>query len=80
MKEGIHPKYEKTTVHCICGNSFETRSASSDLEVQICEKCHPFYTGKQRSIQKAGRIERFNKKYGTSQLEEGDVQEAESDS
>lgn len=70
MKKGIHPKYEKVTVTCVCGNSFETRSTSSDLEVQICEKCHPFYTGKQRTVKKAGRIERFNKKYGKKSEED----------
>ena len=72
MKEGIHPKYEKVTVRCVCGNSFETRSTASELEVQICEKCHPFYTGKQRTVQKAGRIERFHKKYGHLDSEESE--------
>ena len=67
MKDKIHPKYEKVTVHCVCGNTFESKSTSAKLEVQICEKCHPFYTGKQRSIQKAGRVERFNKKYNVEE-------------
>lgn len=67
MKAKIHPKYEKVTVTCACGHSFETRSTSKELKVQICEKCHPFYTGKQRTRQKAGRIERFNKKYKISE-------------
>jgi large subunit ribosomal protein L31 len=66
MKENIHPKYQKVTVKCACGHIFETRSTSDKLEVQICEKCHPFYTGKQRTVQKAGRIERFNKKYNVA--------------
>lgn len=72
MKAKIHPKYEKVTVKCACGNTFETKSTAKKLEVQICEKCHPFYTGKQRTVQKAGRIERFNKKYKISEKNEQD--------
>ncbi len=65
MKEGIHPKYEVTTVRCDCGNSFETRStiAGGEIHTEICSACHPFYTGKQKLIDTAGRIERFRKKY-----------------
>jgi large subunit ribosomal protein L31 len=63
MKKGIHPKYEKVTVTCACGNTFETRSTSDIVKVEICSNCHPFYTGKQRTMAKAGRVERFNKKY-----------------
>ena len=63
MKKGIHPKYEKVTVTCACGNTFETKSTSDTLKVEICSNCHPFYTGKQRTMAKAGRVERFNKKY-----------------
>ena len=64
MKKGIHPKYEKVTVTCICGNTFETMSTSKNIKkVDICSNCHPFYTGKQRSIAKEGRIEKFNQKY-----------------
>jgi len=63
MKKGIHPKYNKVTVKCACGNEFETRSTSKTLNVEICSNCHPFYAGKQRAISKAGRIEKFNKKY-----------------
>jgi large subunit ribosomal protein L31 len=70
MKEKIHPKYETVTVRCICGHEFETKSTSDKLEVQICEKCHPFYTGKQRAVKKAGRIEKFNKKYNVAEAEE----------
>ncbi len=70
MKENTHPKYEKVTVKCVCGNTFETRSTADNLDVQICEKCHPFYTGKQRTVQKAGRIERFNKKYSVEEQED----------
>lgn len=64
MKEGIHPKYENATVKCACGNVIETRSTRGDMEVEICSACHPFYTGKQKLVDTAGRVERFNKKYG----------------
>src|SRR5512142_2749726 len=64
MKEGIHPKYEVVTVQCACGNSFQTRSTRKDMQVDICSQCHPFYTGKQRLVDTAGRIDRFRKKYG----------------
>lgn len=63
MKEGLHPKYEVTTVTCACGNTFETRSTRSDIRVEICSNCHPFFTGKQKLIDTAGRIEKFQKKY-----------------
>ena len=64
MKAGIHPEYQLATVHCSCGNTFVTRSTSSELHVEICSNCHPFYTGKQKFVDAAGRIERFQKKYG----------------
>ncbi len=64
MKQGIHPKYEKVAVTCVCGNTFETKSTSKNVEkVEICSNCHPFYTGKQSTIAKEGRIEKFNQKY-----------------
>ncbi|MDD2332123.1 MAG: 50S ribosomal protein L31 [Candidatus Cloacimonetes bacterium] len=63
MKQGIHPKYEKMTVRCACGNTFETKSTKGDMQVEICNACHPFYTGKQKIIDTAGRVEKFNKKY-----------------
>ena len=64
MKKGVHPKYDKATVTCACGNSFETRSTVGDIKVEICSACHPFFTGKQKLLDTAGRIEKFNKKYG----------------
>lgn len=64
MKSGIHPKYDEVTVTCACGNSFQTRSTAGDLKVEICSACHPFFTGKQKLLDTAGRIEKFNKKYG----------------
>lgn len=63
MKEKIHPKYQKCTVTCACGNTFETRSILSEINVEICSECHPFYTGKKKLLDSGGRIEKFNKKY-----------------
>jgi large subunit ribosomal protein L31 len=63
MKKDIHPKYEKVTVRCGCGNTFETRSTAAEIHAEICSACHPFYTGKQKFVDTAGRIERFQKKY-----------------
>lgn len=67
MKKGIHPKYEKTTITCVCGNVIETRSTKKDIKVEICSRCHPFMTGKQKIVDTAGRVERFRKKYGQKQ-------------
>ena len=64
MKESIHPKYEPSTITCACGNVIETRSTVKSIQVEICSACHPFFTGKQKLIDTAGRIERFNRKYG----------------
>ena len=64
MKPGIHPKYEEIEVRCACGNTFTTRSTKSELHLEICNQCHPFFTGKQKLMDTAGRIDRFNKKYG----------------
>ena len=63
MKEKIHPKYEMTKISCACGNIIETRSTVKDQKVEICSACHPFFTGKQKLVDTAGRIERFRKKY-----------------
>jgi len=65
MKEGIHPKYVETKVTCGCGNSFVTRSTKPELKVDICSACHPFYTGKLKYVDTAGRIERFQTKFGS---------------
>jgi large subunit ribosomal protein L31 len=67
MKPGIHPKYEMTTVHCACGNRFETRSTQKDIHVEICSVCHPFYTGRQKLVDTAGRVERFRQKWGSDE-------------
>jgi len=63
MKEGIHPKYDEATVSCACGHVFQTRSTRKEIKVDICSACHPFFTGKQKLVDTAGRIEKFNKKY-----------------
>lgn len=63
MREGIHPKYEEISVKCLCGNNFQTRSTKSEISTEICSQCHPFYTGKQKLIDTAGRVERFRKRY-----------------
>jgi len=63
MKDKIHPKYEKIQVVCACGNTFETRSTKKELKVEICSACHPFYTGKQKLLDTAGRVDKFKKKY-----------------
>lgn len=65
MRENIHPKYEVTTVACACGETFETGSTKKNIRVEICSKCHPFYTGnKARVLDTAGRVEKFNKRFG----------------
>jgi large subunit ribosomal protein L31 len=63
MKTGIHPKYEATNIKCACGNAIDVGSTKKDISVEICSQCHPFFTGKQKLVDTAGRIERFRKKY-----------------
>lgn len=63
MKEGIHPKYEETTITCACGEVINTRSTKKDIKVEICSKCHPFFTGKQKLVDTGGRVDRFNKRF-----------------
>ncbi|AIN94678.1 50S ribosomal protein L31 [Treponema putidum] len=63
MKKDIHPKYEETTITCACGNVINTRSTAKDIKVEICSQCHPFFTGKQKLVDTAGRIDRFKKRY-----------------
>ena len=67
MKQGIHPEYVVATVHCSCGNTFTTRSTRSELRVEICSNCHPFYTGKQKLVDAGGRVERFQRRYAKQQ-------------
>jgi large subunit ribosomal protein L31 len=70
VKEGIHPKYNEVEVRCACGNTFRTRSTKPELHLEICSACHPFFTGRQKLIDTEGRVERFNKKYGTQTSEQ----------
>lgn len=72
MKPGIHPEYVDITVTCACGETFQTRSTKKgDLHVEICSACHPFFTGKQKLVDTAGRVDRFNKRYGKKPAAEG---------
>ena len=64
MKEGIHPEYKETTVKCACGAEYKTRSTKENIRVDICSKCHPFFTGKQRLVDAGGRVDRFNRRFG----------------
>ncbi|WP_418791142.1 50S ribosomal protein L31 [Phosphitispora sp. TUW77] len=64
MKKDIHPKYEATVVTCACGETFESGSTKKQLKVEICSKCHPFFTGKQKFVDTSGRVDKFKKKYG----------------
>ena len=70
MKEGIHPEYHKVQVSCACGNTFETRSTKPDIRLELCSACHPFFTGKQKLVDTAGRIERFQRRYGLKKTED----------
>ena len=67
MKEGIHPSYQQTTITCACGNVIETGSTKKDIKVEVCSKCHPFFTGKQKLVDTGGRVAKFNKRFGLSQ-------------
>ena len=64
MKEGIHPNYKKTTIRCACGEVIETSSTRSDIRVEICSKCHPFFTGRQKLVDTGGRVDKFKKRFG----------------
>lgn len=64
MREGIHPKYQQAKVTCNCGNEFVTGSTKKEIHVEVCSKCHPFYTGQQKAISARGAIDKFNRKYG----------------
>ncbi|MCK5767415.1 MAG: 50S ribosomal protein L31 [Candidatus Atribacteria bacterium] len=72
MKKGIHPKYEKAIISCACGNSFETGSTKKNMKIEICSACHPFFTGKQKIVDTAERVERFNRKYKLTNEEDSD--------
>lgn len=74
MKDKIHPNYQQTAIKCACGNEIEVGSTKTDISVEICSKCHPFFTGKQKLVDTAGRIERFRKKYEKFQKQETTTQ------
>ena len=69
MREGIHPNYYQATVTCNCGNTFVTGSTKENIHLEICSKCHPFYTGQQKATQARGRVDKFNKKYEVMRAE-----------
>jgi len=77
MKKDIHPEYVDCTITCACGNQIKTRSTRGDYRIEICAKCHPFYTGKQKFVDTAGRVERFRQKY--AHLEKAKAKESEGD-
>ncbi len=64
MKNGIHPEYKEVEVHCACGNTFTTKSTESEIRLEICSECHPFFTGTQKQVERGGRADKFKKKYG----------------
>ena len=70
MREGIHPNYQEAVVKCACGNTFTTGSTKKELKVEICSKCHPFFTGKQKIVDAGGRVERFMKKFNITNEQE----------
>ena len=72
MKPGIHPEYQRTVVQCACGNMFETRSTLPQIHVEICAHCHPFFTGKQKLVDTAGRVERFRQRYSKQTVATGE--------
>ena len=77
MKKDIHPEYVETTIRCACGNVVEVGSTKKEISVEICSKCHPFFTGKQKLVDTAGRIERFRRKYAKFDAQNQEAQKAE---
>ena len=77
MKKDIHPKYVECTVTCGCGEVFKTRSTTPEINIEICSKCHPFYTGRQKFVDTAGRVEKFLRRYGMKQPEEQEQEQAQ---
>ena len=68
MKAGLHPNYQEATIHCSCGNEIKTRSTKTAMHLDVCNMCHPFFTGEQRIIDTAGRVERFNRRFNRSAM------------
>ena len=79
MKPKIHPKYFETTITCACGNVIQTRSTVKDIHVEICSACHPFFTGKQKLVDTAGRVERFRRKYRHLEKKKAESKEVETE-
>src|SRR5690349_8811753 len=77
MREGIHPQYPPATVSCACGNTFVTRSTRGDFQVDVCSNCHPFYTGTQKLMDAAGRVDRFRKRYSANKPSPNDTKAGE---
>jgi large subunit ribosomal protein L31 len=73
MKQGIHPEYVETTVTCSCGESFVTRGTESEIRVELCNQCHPFYTGKQKLVDSGGRVERYKQRYAKTQQKQAEA-------
>lgn len=80
MKQGIHPEYKEIKVACSCGSSFTTRSTGHDLLLDVCSMCHPFYTGKQKIVDTAGRVDRFQQKYGRKGAKPKDAEQPQDNS
>jgi len=76
MKTDIHPEYKEMSVRCACGETFTTRSTKGDMQVDICSACHPFYTGKQKFVDAAGRVEKFQRKFGSDYFKKPDAKKA----
>ncbi len=76
MRTGIHPEYQITKVSCSCGNTFETRGVKDAIRVELCNQCHPFYTGKQKLVDSGGRVERYKQRYAKSQAKQAQAAEA----
>jgi len=77
MKTDIHPDYREATVTCSCGNTFQTRSTAGDLHVELCNECHPFFTGRQKLVDSGGRVDRFNKRYGQVKSKKAQARETD---
>jgi large subunit ribosomal protein L31 len=77
MKTGIHPEYTETTVTCSCGNTFTTRSTTDSIRVELCNECHPFYTGRQKLVDSGGRVERYKQRMAKSQAKQAEAQKTE---
>jgi large subunit ribosomal protein L31 len=76
MKQGIHPEYVQTNVSCSCGNTFVTRGTSESIRVELCNQCHPFYTGKQKLVDSGGRVERYKQRYAKTQQKQAEGKQA----